>query len=754
MMNYFSGVSLPVIKRPEEFLVPKFIVIVNSQSDSFNKGAEYCKIPDYYSALKEFRLSISLGLVVAESLVNEGFCLLNLGQIKECILSFKKSREFSSTEISYYNAAIACIYDHDFIGALKTINSYSGRESKDYLILKRFIYSRNKLTFPYVLKKIKENRSISSDIVDKKTNYFSTKSTVQLKKPSEKDAYKLYSKVPSYDSRIFRANSITPELTKIVNSQKNEKKRKRRKMVYSFSPKKLMISNKTPTPDMYYGKFSNKNKFAVHTRREKESEPLMFIQESISSINKTIEVNKFQREFSCKMSQFYENDAKEISDISNCYFYNPKDLEANYVTKQEACEILSEYSRPKSIRNYSILDSLTMKNIFFSRFHKEIRIALLKESTPIEFASGDIIFREGDLGDDMYAIVRGSIVLEKVSQECRNEVIPVASLYDGRYFGELSLASEEVQDIKGTRTATCVVTENTLVFAIPKIKYNQILLQQLEHDLDKKIIFLSQVEIFKNIDPYVLIPLATNMEIITYQNNQIILGKNMVPNGVYIIVKGFAIAIAEGIKIKQRPTEKAQEYLNGAIKLSSKMRSAAKEKYLNHKKIEATEAKINELIFTANSNTWKKLIENICNEEKHLMEEDRYFANERVKFSVLKAKDYFGCRALYMTSEDSAVQVPPAKFTIVTITQVAESETVEVFLLKPFHLTFLTEKVQQHVLAKLKNSYEIDCPPNVDLASIDSFFKEWSKYKQNFISEIRQRALLEKEEFKLINAFS
>ena len=66
---------------------------------------------------------------------------------------------------------------------------------------------------------------------------------------------------------------------------------------------------------------------------------------------------------------------------------------------------------------------------------------LLHLSTVTYYEEGQAIFHQGDIGDTMYIIIRGGChvkVNRKNADGTENSVV-VASLYDGKAFGELSL---------------------------------------------------------------------------------------------------------------------------------------------------------------------------------------------------------------------------------------------------------------------------------------------------------------------------
>lgn len=71
--------------------------------------------------------------------------------------------------------------------------------------------------------------------------------------------------------------------------------------------------------------------------------------------------------------------------------------------------------------------------------------------------AGTVLFRQGDVGDEMYIIARGRVRLTLVEQGC---VADISVLEPGEFFGELSLLSG------AARTATAEVIEDATLLVI------------------------------------------------------------------------------------------------------------------------------------------------------------------------------------------------------------------------------------------------------------------------------------------------
>lgn len=103
-------------------------------------------------------------------------------------------------------------------------------------------------------------------------------------------------------------------------------------------------------------------------------------------------------------------------------------------------------------KDVEIIDKITKRIKFFAKFSKPIRYRLLNISALIKKNSNEILFKQGDFGDFLYVIVKGSvnvIVNSRNKNGEYNENI-VASLYDGSSFGELAMmgANRNTKELK------------------------------------------------------------------------------------------------------------------------------------------------------------------------------------------------------------------------------------------------------------------------------------------------------------------
>jgi CRP/FNR family cyclic AMP-dependent transcriptional regulator len=88
-----------------------------------------------------------------------------------------------------------------------------------------------------------------------------------------------------------------------------------------------------------------------------------------------------------------------------------------------------------------------------------------------EFRAGDVLFREGERGEEMYVVQSGLVqILKKVGGEER----PLATLGRGEFFGEMAIVNDR------PRTATAVVLEDARCLVIDSATLEQMIANNTE----------------------------------------------------------------------------------------------------------------------------------------------------------------------------------------------------------------------------------------------------------------------------------
>jgi CRP-like cAMP-binding protein len=92
-----------------------------------------------------------------------------------------------------------------------------------------------------------------------------------------------------------------------------------------------------------------------------------------------------------------------------------------------------------SKRSVKLLD-LILKNLkFFTRFDEAQRRMVFEQAEYMRVPARTVIFKQGDIGDKMYIILKGRVAVEKRTPECGMLPVVEALLKDGDHFGELGL---------------------------------------------------------------------------------------------------------------------------------------------------------------------------------------------------------------------------------------------------------------------------------------------------------------------------
>ena len=79
---------------------------------------------------------------------------------------------------------------------------------------------------------------------------------------------------------------------------------------------------------------------------------------------------------------------------------------------------------------------------FFEKFQIEIRMELISKAKLNHYKPDDEIYRQGETGDFLYIVVRGSVKVKMQNKEFGEIPLVINTLYDGDYFGELALFEE------------------------------------------------------------------------------------------------------------------------------------------------------------------------------------------------------------------------------------------------------------------------------------------------------------------------
>jgi voltage-gated potassium channel len=120
-------------------------------------------------------------------------------------------------------------------------------------------------------------------------------------------------------------------------------------------------------------------------------------------------------------------------------------------------------ARPVEAKELEWLEQGMRKAGFFSKLAREQLAEVLPYMLMIRYEGGAVVCAEGEVGDAMYLIYAGKVVITK-----RGWKEPVAHLKDGDFFGEMALLFGE------PRSATVTTEAETEVFCLASEDFKRV----------------------------------------------------------------------------------------------------------------------------------------------------------------------------------------------------------------------------------------------------------------------------------------
>jgi len=110
---------------------------------------------------------------------------------------------------------------------------------------------------------------------------------------------------------------------------------------------------------------------------------------------------------------------------------------------------------------------LFLKRIpLFSNIHGEGLKRIADISIEKVFEAGDIVFNEGDIGDVLYIIKKGSVKIFKKLESGEEKTLAV--LKEQQYFGEMAILDDS------TRSASARAAEDSILLSVDKENFREV----------------------------------------------------------------------------------------------------------------------------------------------------------------------------------------------------------------------------------------------------------------------------------------
>lgn len=208
------------------------------------------------------------------------------------------------------------------------------------------------------------------------------------------------------------------------------------------------------------------------------------------------------------------------------------------VTKEASAwrQLFNALSLPPQDRTDADIDRIletVQGNSFFDRYPKPKKRQLAAVSKAKEMAVRDVVFREGDEGDDFYVIIRGTVEVRVKSNEPPYLEVAVNVLKVGEYFGELALMENG-----GVRAATIVCKSACTFLTVERADFEACLNQWAHEEVLERLDLLRAVPVFAGLDDDYLQFLTFDFEAKTFQKADELMSFGKDCDKVYIIVSG------------------------------------------------------------------------------------------------------------------------------------------------------------------------------------------------------------------------
>ena len=103
---------------------------------------------------------------------------------------------------------------------------------------------------------------------------------------------------------------------------------------------------------------------------------------------------------------------------------------------------------------------------FMKKYQYEEQKIILKNGNIIIKKSGQLIYTTGDFDDQMYVILKGSVLIRKQSVSKILGEIPFITRYDGEAFGEQEILFSDTEGITSQRKQTAIAVEDTILMTL------------------------------------------------------------------------------------------------------------------------------------------------------------------------------------------------------------------------------------------------------------------------------------------------
>ncbi|KAH8556344.1 cyclic nucleotide-binding-like protein [Umbelopsis sp. PMI_123] len=199
---------------------------------------------------------------------------------------------------------------------------------------------------------------------------------------------------------------------------------------------------------------------------------------------------------------------------------------------------------PKSNEQKSRILASIGNNFLFRNLDEEQYNDVVNAMAEKKVSSGTNVIEQGGVGDYFYVVESGTF--DCFISKDGEAPIKVVSYEAGGSFGELALM------YNAPRAATIVATSNAVLWALDRVTFRRILMENTSRKRRMYEAFLEEVPLLRSLKPYERHKIADALESVYYEDQDIIVSEGDIGDSFYIIESGEARVFRTGADGKQQ----------------------------------------------------------------------------------------------------------------------------------------------------------------------------------------------------------
>jgi len=223
---------------------------------------------------------------------------------------------------------------------------------------------------------------------------------------------------------------------------------------------------------------------------------------------------------------------------------------------------------PKTEEQRKRIQVSISNNFLFKNLDEEQYTDVVNAMSEKRAVNGDIVIKQGGVGDFFYVVETGT--LDIYISKNGNPPIKVGDYGPGASFGELALM------YNAPRAATITATSDCILWALDRVTFRKILMENTSRKRKMYEIFLEEVPLLQSLEPYERHKIADALESVTYNDGEIVIKQGDVGENFYLIESGEAAVLKEdenGV-VREISTLHKGEYFGELALLTDKPRAA------------------------------------------------------------------------------------------------------------------------------------------------------------------------------------